>query len=150
SGALSPRLIHRYRHTSKTLLFSSSSSISSSLSSQPFQNTPRHNEALRALQKQYNTKTISNIAGILRPLNALDYDTFETTETFQQRFTNLTNYRLAKTPEDALQAISAGLLLNAVERSDLSVQASLENNINSKPVPEGQSSTQHIFHPLSS
>jgi len=38
-------------------------------------------------KKTYNTQTI---AGILRTLNALNYGTFETIETFQQRFTNVT------------------------------------------------------------
>jgi len=94
-------------------------------------------EAWEALKKQYNTQMISNIAGTLRSLNGLNYATFETIETFQQRFTNLTQQitDFAKTPQDALQVIFAGLLLNAVGRADLSVQASLENNINSKLVP---------------
>ena len=109
-------------------------------------------EAWEALKKQYNTQMISNIAGILCSLNSLNYASFETNETFQQRFTNLTQQitDFTKTPQDALQAIFAGLLLNAIGRADLSVQASLENNINSKLVPEGQSSVQYIFHTLSS
>ena len=82
----------------------------------------------------------------------MNYDTFDTIKTFQQRFTNLTQQitDFTQTPEDGLQVIFAGLLLNAVGRADLSAQASLENNINSKLVPEGQSSTQYIFHTLSS
>ena len=108
--------------------------------------------AWEALKKQYNTQTISNVSGILRTLHVLNYDSFETIETFQQRFTSLTQQitDFAKTDKDALQAIYAGLLLNAIGRADLSVQASLENNINSKLVPDGQSSTQYIFHTLSS
>lgn len=113
---------------------------------------PTAYKAWRALQKQYNTQTISNIAGILRTLHTLNYDSFETIETFQQRFTNLAQQitDFTKTPQDALQAIFTGLLLNAIGRADLSVQASLENNINSKLVPEGQSSIQYIFQTLNS
>jgi len=113
---------------------------------------PTAYKAWRALQKQYNTQTISNIAGILRTLHNLNYDSFETIETFQQRFTNLAQQitDFTKTPQDALQAIFAGLLLNAIGRADLSVQASLENNINSKLVPEGQTSIQYIFQTLNS
>src|SRR5262249_19691292 len=132
-GILSPHPNYSYRNTSKTSLFPSSSSTSSRLSSQPFQNTPQYTK--RGMHFRSNTtQTISNVAGILRTLHNLYYDSFETIETFQQRFTNLAQQitYFTKTPQDTLQAIFARLLLNAIGRVDLSVEASLENNINSK------------------
>src|SRR6266480_7996995 len=107
-------------------------------------------KAWEYLEKRYNTRNISQITKTVQELGHINYDKFNSIETYQQRLLTLKRQiiKFTTSSEEAFHVIMAAFTLNGIGRADSTIKGQIENSLNTEKREYNDELEQHIFDKL--
>jgi len=102
------------------------------------------------LEQRYNTRNISQITKTVQELCHINYDKFNSIESFQQRLLTLKRQitEFTTSSEEAFHVMMAAFTLNGIGRADSTIKGQIENSLNSEKLKYNDELEQHIFDKL--
>jgi hypothetical protein len=107
-------------------------------------------QAWTYLQQRYNTRNICQITKTVQELCHINYDKFNSIETFQQRVLSLKRQitEFTTSLEEAFHVLIAAHILNSIGKADNIIKGQIENSLNSERLEYNDELEQHIFDKL--
>src|SRR6266480_3324862 len=107
-------------------------------------------KAWEHLEKRYNTRNISQITKTIQELCHINYDKFNSIESFQQRLLTIERQitEFTNSPEEAFHVFFAAHILNGIGKTDSTIKGQIENSLNTEQRKFDDELKQHIFDKL--